>query len=252
MSSFGDLISKVEKFCEQKQQPVPFPGRLGDRYYVLDGQVIEMPAPLANRDLSSLNALLEYAKTFVDSEDSSPQIWHDAGSVMLLPDSRDQRTRASFPLAWSSQFTMLQRLAAKPEPMEQRQFVKLLQVTLRCPAVLVTPWRKLDFKSQAQASGEVGFARDRMGREISAQVEGTADLPDKVPIEFPLYESEGERESYTIVCDVDVEAMAQRITLLPNALDLRDRVEQHQRSIRARIEEELPSIGVFAGSILCG
>jgi len=89
-----------------------------------------------------------------------------------------------------------------------------------------------------------------MGREITNQVSGEAAIPEEIPVLSPIFESAGERAEYPILCRVDVDAAAQRLTLRPRREDLRSVEEMHLADIGARLSDGLSeSVPVYFGTV---
>jgi len=245
--------------------PSPFDSRaaylrLEDRY-----ESIDVPPPLRNHFVCSLDDLVEYAKplagarlTGPDAADepqgrlpelagTGPVIWHSPQAVILILDDADRRDRVTFGLTFSQPFILLVGIAQNPAPMSQREFVRMLKISLRVPEPLVGPWRALNWSVISEAMGEVTAGVDRMGKQVNARVAGTSALPNDLTVHVSVYNEPGERRQYPIQCDIEMDPASQRLLLIPQEGELQDAIQLSQADIRDRIIGRL-ACPVFFGS----
>jgi hypothetical protein len=190
----------------------------------------------------SLEDLIRFA---VDSGSEKAVVYHSDEGVTLLPDQEDHRDRVVFQLSHSPQFTRLESLS-QVVPMDQKNFVRLLQHELGIDRAIVAVFRRLDWKTQIAASGEVMPGRDRLGREVNAQVAGTAELPEDLVVTVPVYSETGERESFSLRCAIEIDAATQRLALVPLPNEVEIAIDAAQASIRQRLSESL-EIPIYYG-----
>jgi hypothetical protein len=108
----------------------------------------------------------------------------------------------------------------------------------------------MDFHAVSAVSGEVTRGRDRMGRDVTAQAVGADQLPESIPVAVPIYDVAGERQTYTLHCRIDLDAASQRITLLPDPMQMHEVAEHHLSTVANRLVEGLgDAAGVFFGSV---
>lgn len=250
------LKEAIEKLCgmiDDSATPKLFDfGDCRNRHYVIGGVVLPIPAPLPSRVVYSLEDLIGYAKRIHDTlqPEVPMEIYYSASGVVLLPDAEDSRTKVSFSLTKSDRWKKLEAMAATPTPLDQRSFVRLLYADLYLDPALITPWRKMDFHAVSAISGEVARGRDRMGRDVTAQAVGADQLPETLPVSVPIYDVAGERQTYTLECRIDLDAASQRITLLPDPMQMHEIAEHHMATIASRLVEGLgDGVGVFFGSV---
>lgn len=233
-----DAIELIQKTAQQAQAPqvVTVPGEQGQRVLVYSaGQFTEyspMP-PYRSHTVYSLEDLIQYARQLGDADD--PVIWHSLDGVTLILDDSDRRAKVTFPLSYSDAMNALKQLERAATGMDQRSFVRLLKFVLGVDAAYVTPWRKLDWRTQVAASGETAAGRDRMGREITAEVAGTTALPEELSISLSIYRELCERRTYTVRAAVEIDAAVQQVALRPYPGELDAILEQHQADLRDRL-----------------
>jgi hypothetical protein len=216
---------------------------------VIGGKVVDIPPPLPSRVVYSLDDLIAYGKQVVD-EGVKTEVYYSPAAVVLLPDVEDSRTQVQLHFAKSKRWEKLEALASTATPLDQRSFVRLLYADLYLDAALITPWRKMDFHAVSAVSGEVARGRDRMGRDVTAQAVGADQLPEVMPVAVPIYDVAGERQIYTLECRIDLDAASQRITLLPDQMQMHEIVEHHLATVASRLVKGLgDSAGVFFGRV---
>lgn len=248
------MISEAFQWIADKVEAAGTPaevklGDMGNRFYALGGTLQAIPPPLPCREVYSLDDLVAHAVAAPDGV----EIYYSETGLTLLPTPKDSRTWVHFDLSFSQRWLLLGKYAAKAMPMDQRDFVRLLQYELQVDSAHVTPFRKMDFVALASSSGEVTRIKDRMGREISASVASDEPLPDDVPITVEIFRETGERARYCLVAAVEVDLRGQRLVLLPDALKMAEIVEEHLRGIRVRLEKGLEGKGsIFYGEALIG
>lgn len=224
-----------------------------------DGELKEIAVtpPVRNHRVASLEDLILLAAEAADGKldgltAAKPVVWHDAGAVRLTLDDADRRDGVTFKLTRSAEFQRLQAIDECPEPMDQRQFVRNLRIMLGQPELMAIPFRKLDWKTGMQASGEVLRGRESLGKQVEAQVQGVQDLPEELTIQIPIYREEGERRPYDCRCAVDIDVSMQRLTLIPFPNQIEDMIDRHQADIRSRLEGALrdkdPKVPIYYGT----
>jgi hypothetical protein len=147
-----------------------------------------------------------------------------------------------FHLTFSAPFQILRTLDEDPRPMDQRAFVRLLRHDLGMAQPTVNAFRRLDWKTAVEATGEVVHGRDRMGREINAQVIQAAELPEDLMVSVPVYREAGERQPVSLRCDVEIDAARQTLQLSPIPGEIENAIDDAQRSIRERLGDVGPAV----------
>jgi hypothetical protein len=246
-------LEKLEQLIAAGQKPVAldYLGLTG-RAFAMGGEVTNLPPPLRRRAVGSLDDLIAVVKAEPepDGVTPGPEIWVGAKEVTALWRADDSRESAVFSLSFSAAWKVLRFWAESPQMLEQKLFIRHLVQVFDCDPALVAPWRKLDWTSSARATGEVERTRDRLGREINAQVNGTADLPETIPITVSVFREKGQREKYTVVCQVEIDAAANRIGLLVRDAELSAIEESHLDDILQEIKNELPDVPSYLGQVL--
>jgi hypothetical protein len=248
-------LEKLREYWEAGAKPIPMDNvGLGERSYVLGGNVVQLPKPLRRRLAGSLADLMAAVKRETGTESidpfASPEIWISGCGVRALIDGTDSREWIDFRLSYSQAWAKLRAWANGPTMLEQKQFVRELVHTFDCDSALVAPWRKLDFLNQIKTSGEVSHGRDRLGRQINSEAAGIEPLPETIVISVPVFAERGERDEYTVVCRVEIDASANRVGLMPKAIELAAIEESHLEAIANQLREGLgESVPVYLGQV---
>jgi CBS domain-containing protein len=179
-----------------------------------------------------------------------PDCWVSMSGVTALWRANDAREYVVFPLSMSPAWTVLRSWAAQVQLLDQKAFIRTLVQVFDVDAALVAPWRKLDFLSSVKTAGEVERGRDRLGREINNQASGAVDLPETLPVTVPIFREQGQRETYTVLCKVEIDAAANRIGLLVKDSDLSAIEESHLAGILGQLREELTDVPCYLGHVL--
>jgi len=210
---------------------------------------VAVPPPFRNHCVGSLADLIAYAKRQPEAV-----VWHCPECVILILDDKDRRDRTKFELTFSSAWRTLQQLNDGFMPLTQKDFVRLLRVQLAASPATVTIFRKLSFQMQINGAGEVQKSRESLGKSIEAEVQGTAELPEDLLVTVPIYETAGERQTYSVRLLLEYDAQAQRILVTTEPGLLAELEEQHQQDIRSRLvagltadERDEPMIPVYFG-----
>ena len=211
------------------------------------GDIKEITIPPADRShyVASLADLVAFAKDHAP-KDSVGTVWHNADGVILLVDDSDRRDFVAFKLALSKPWRTLQHLDDDEPALDQRRLIRVLRHDLGLGEHVVGPFRRLDWTTQANGVGEVQRTRDRMGRDVNAEVSGTAELPDEIQVHVPVYDVKGERDTEQVMLSLDIDVPAQRFLLVPRPGELALAVDRRQDDIHERLESEL-EIPVYYG-----
>ena len=192
---------------------------------------------------------LEDLIAFATREDSAQgaMVWYGVSAVVLILDDSDRRDRVTLPLEFSREFAALAKLEKEPVLFDQRGFVRFLRVTMGAAEPVIAPWRRLDWKTTIDAAGEASHVKDRLGREVTAQVQGTAALPDSILFSVPVYRTPGERQTHEVKCFVELDCANARIGLVPAPSELDLIQERALADIRRRLDEGLNDTPVYRG-----
>lgn len=212
--------------------------------FAINGKLETLAKPFPERDhaAGSLADLIELANRFAADEASSPVVWFDRDSVILVIDDAKRRIdHVGMALVESELFERV--LALKGEWQEQKAFVRLLRVELAGtlpPVALLEKVRRVRFDNGQTVTSEVKRDRESMGREITAKIEADGgDLPEEVTLMVPVYRNPGERDAYPIRCAVEIDHArgAFRLTPLPDQIECA--YQAALASIRARLASGL-------------
>jgi hypothetical protein len=194
--------------------------------------------------LEVLSDLIAAAKYENVEGDGAPVIFYSLSAVVLLPDRTNYRDRYVMLLRQSPEYAMLRALSEELTWFDQRGFIRLLAHELQVDKTRIMCWRKLDWRSGVVTVGEVAHGKDRLGREIAAQVTATSDLPEEIVLSIPIFDNSHLRNEHTIICDVEIDAQQQKLALMPRRSDLNAAVNCQLAMIgaelRAGIETSMP------------
>jgi len=206
------------------------------RYRVGD-EIRDLPEdpPPRRHEVGSLDDLIRFALDHA-VEGTTQAIWHQAVGVMLVLDDAERLDLCAFRLSWSPAFAALLDLDCDPPRCySQRDFIRLLDVTLGVDPAIVARFRKLDWSTMIAAQGEIAKGRDRMGKEVNSSVAGTDDLPDDLMLHVPVYREPGERETHAVRCRIETWPQNSTLSLIPLAGECDLAIEWAQGSIRERL-----------------
>lgn len=253
-----EAIVQIEETAIAAKAAKALPQQPDPRVYIIEQQgrvaQIPVPPPLRNHAVRTLQDLIDYADRVSDEKPPEtqptprPVIWHGEAAVVLIVDDADRRDRVTFHLTYSEPFAALVKLAVEPQPLTQRQLIRLLRNTLGVDKASIAQFRKLEWQSGAKTQSEADKARDRLGREIMAECTGTADLPEDLLVSVPVYREKGEQEPVRLRLLLDYVVERQVIEIAPAAGEIEAAVDVAQARIRQRIEEELPDVPVYYGT----
>ncbi len=226
-----------------------------EQYHVRFGnQIMTIPRPAKPRKhlVDDLPSFIRAVEAF---SECGASVWHrDAQIVALLCDST-RRDTVTMDLRLSDEFRHLTELDGKL--LDQRSFCQVLKMKLGLDETFVGQFRRLDWRSEKQASGTAARGQDRMGISISEEVNGVADLADEVTLQIPVYELAGFPWRYKIPCWIEIDAPQQKLGLVakPGAVQLA--VDQAQHDIHVALDEGLnagefssdePDVPIFYGA----
>lgn len=225
------------------------PSRLG---FVVDGNIIteDVPNPARKHKAKSLDEVIRIATRFVNPDQSvvpAPVVWYDETEVVLSIDDDAYRIDSvTLTLETSDVFAKLVQLSKPTQPVDQKEFIRLLRVDLAGtlePVVLLNKVRTLKFSTTADATSVKKAQTESLGKEIRSKVETDGgDLPEEVVLSAPVFKTFGQRRPVPIRCAVEVFPADGTFRLKP----LPDEIERAQQEavqrIAERLSEELPDM----------
>lgn len=178
----------------------------------------------------SLDDLAGFATRFSDAS-----VWHKKDAVVVLCDDQKRQDMGTLVLEWSREYRVLDKLDHGEDKYAQAAFVRLLHRELGVDASIVAAFRRLDFQVLQASYGEFSHGKDRMGKSVQADVQGSQDIPDEITVTVPIYETPGERAPEPIACGVDLEPQNSVIRFRPLPGELSKALESRQVDIRRRL-----------------
>lgn len=219
------------------------------QHFALAGQTVafDVPPPLRRAQVYSLADLIEVAHSPIASR---PVMWHGDSAVVLVLDDDDRRDRVTLLLTHPRPWQILAGLEQEPRWLDQRSFVKLLRFELGVPAGTVAPFRRMEWSTTKAAQGEVQPGRDRLGRQINAEVAGAGELPEELVISTSIYDQLGERSPASVRVAIDIDTAGERLSLSPLPGEIQAAIDDHQMGIQDRLKAELgvPACPVYYGT----
>lgn len=202
--------------------------------FALNGDVDTMVVPpdVRRSRVHSLDDLIQAAE---QAWATDPVIWHDRCSVVVVLDNGDRRDTVVFELIQSRPFLLLDCHSREIRQLDQRKFCRLLRYDLMVDAALVAPFRRLEWVTGSKSLGETKPSHDRLGKEITASVTGTDELPEEITVNVPVYENVGERGPVSIVCSIETQPENNTIVLRPMPLEMQTAVDEVQQRIHDRL-----------------
>lgn len=221
--------------------------RIGDELMKID----RMPPPREHA-VHDIPSLCRVVKQFGATGAS---VWHCHHGIVAILDGFMRRDCVTLVLAASDQMEALVEIDARVDDrgrqagMDQRAFVNALKLRLDVDETFVGQFRRLDWRQEQTAHGTAARGQDRMGKAVSAEVNGVADLPETLALEIPVYCLAGVHYRYKIACHIDIDAAQQKLSLVsvPGAIKLA--IDAAQADLRRLLEVELGDGGteIFYG-----
>lgn len=258
-----ETLEQIQETAVQAAQAtvLNIPGDGRKAYVQINGKVQEYAVSPACRKhfVMSLADLLTFSRDYEPSRPAGQQqgrqvIWHNPVGVILVLDDEDRRDRVVFNLTPTVRFQALKDLAKNRRSLDLREFRRLLKIVLGVDPVLVNKFSKLDFSTAAKTTREAAHTQDRMGKIISQEVTGEADIPEELVISTPLYQETGEQDIYDLSCVIDIDFANSRLSIEPKPDEIEAAERAHQYSLRQRIDKDLttrpttgPEVVVYHG-----
>lgn len=217
--------------------------------WLVGGQVVEVECAVPPRDhaVKNLNDVVALANRFATPEEMGvPVVWYDEAEVVLVLDDAGHRVEtATIQLVKSAPFAFLEELATRKPWMNQKDFVRLLRISLANTGDqttrLLAAVRDVRFENGATTTGRLARDQESLGRTITSAVKSTAgEIPEDVTIFVSVYTTPGANVEVGVRCSVEVEPADGTFRLLP----LPDELTRVQKivmdAIRAALIEGLP------------
>lgn len=246
LAEFFQAVSKaaLESARPLISQPEGLPS---DRLWVFnpDGtrdEVIlpEKPMRATASDLRTLVAVARQAA-------AATEIWYSEAMVCGFPDRLILPDVITMPLTRTPRWRLLSTLGG--EILDQKGFLKTLRLRLgdAVESSLVLCLRKLLFRAQSKAEGDLQRQKASIGKSLEVQLEGESPLPETTCLHVPVWEELDYRAMVEAAIEIDLEA--QRFQLIP----LPGEVERGLKSALRYLAEEIATeVGEQALPIYAG
>lgn len=205
---------------------------------------VAIDPPPRNHELYSLEYVIDMAKRH---KENNIALWHDITKVVLVFDDNDRRDVATMPLLWSSAWSFIASLAEGFHWRTQRDLVRTLRTLFGWTAANLGPFMRLQWENATVGISETQKGRDRLGREIRAEVTGTAELPDEITLTAPIYTNPGRRTTFSIRVSLDYDVPNQKIGLCAREEDISTALTAEQAAIHAELVGALEGVPVYYG-----
>ncbi|MEW4569337.1 hypothetical protein AB1L88_15840 [Tautonia sp. JC769] len=225
--------------------------------YFAAGKLLEFPRPLPARDhevqdIDDFIALVGRLANVPIAEGDEPDlsrttVWATLDRVVAVFDDDQRRLdRATLRMHKTTLFETIEHLG---DPMEHRDFLRLLRVQLQgalAPGTLLEKVRRVDFENGTVVRAKVGRADESLGREITGKVTANGELPESVVLEANLWRNYG--YAARVPCAVEVDALRGTLALVPFPDAIDEATEAGLTSLTHYLIDQLrPGIGVYRG-----
>lgn len=198
-------------------------------YYLVgpDGKA-ELKTPSPKRHAETLDTPLELAKFLADlvkaEKITNAATFYTETRILAVYDRDDRRDSVAVNLKPSPQYVWLRDAKSV---MSQSDIVRTLRITFRGNlgdgSDLVTILRKLKFKADGTAEGDVQHGRESIGRSIVNEVTGLNALPEEIAFSVPVFDNHPFRARIECALEINPADQTFRITAFPqqvkNAMD---------------------------------
>jgi hypothetical protein len=207
--------------------------------------VQDIPAPLRNHTVDHIDDFIAAANRW----GTAGVVFHSPAQIVLVVNDDDRRDLVGMKLVESDCFKFLRKVGNAG--IDHKQFVAHLKTILfeKAPDGLLPIVRKLEASTATKVSSEFQQGRERGTKEFQAELVGSSELPELVPVMTSVYSNAGLRIAQRIRCTLDVELpqLLFKMAPLPDALNLA--VEEAQLTIHGILKEGLEEgIDVFHGA----
>lgn len=253
------MLKKMLEWLDEHSRKAAAPVDLNDELGLTDprrhhlaigGQLhtIDDTPALRTHAIESIDDLIAMANRFQTEADpgqaedyKGPSVWHSTHVVTCLLNDADRLDMARVSLALGAQFSALIQ-HDKGDPIDQPRFVRFLRFALGLADPIVAPFRRLAWTSNT--SGAVIHGSSSMGKSIEAKSNGTDQLPERLTLEIPAYNTPGANTIHVIRCGVDVDVDNQRLKLVPEPDAIDQAIDAAQsllrKYLRAGLAETIP------------
>ena len=243
-----------------QQATIPKPIDIGDPSMIghLVGDEIKA-FPVANpreHIVKSVDEIVSLAKRFNEEigEHVVSSVWFSESKVTLLIDDDGKRANTvDFHLETSDVFTKLIALSKHTQPVDQKEFIRLLRVDLAGtlePVALLEKVRTIKFSTTQDVASVKKAQSESLGKEIRSKVETDAGaLPEEITLMAPVFKSFGMRRPVPIRCAVEVFPTDGTFRLKPLPDEIEKAQQEAVRRIAERLVTELPeSVPAYYGT----
>lgn len=248
----AEFVAKIAALAAEGHKPVelPSPDPLTRRLLV-GGEVqeVRIAPPPRGHHAHTLDALIAYAEGHAAGSGTPAVAWYDEDEVVLvLDDDGPRASRAVLELEKTTTYILILGLT-HARPLGHKEFLRLLRVDLSgaLPAgALLDRVRRIDFESGQVTRARVGRADESLGREVTAKVMATDDLPEHVTLSCRVWR--GLPYEASVVCAVEVDPHAATLALVPLPDALERAVDLAMASLGDDLSGRLPaSIPAYRG-----
>lgn len=198
-------------------------------YYLIgpEGKAhLKIPGPKRHAEfLDTPLELTKYLANLAAGGGKNAAVFYTETSIVAVYDRDDRRDRVSVLLKPSPQYSWLRDSGVKT--MGQQEIVRTLRITFRGNLVggsdIVNLLRKLKFKADGTAEGDIQHGRESLGKTIVNEVTGLNALPEDISFNVPVFDNHPFRAYIECALEIDPANQNFRITAFPqqvkNAMD---------------------------------
>jgi hypothetical protein len=209
-----------------------------------DGSFERIVAAAKPRDhrLLSVDQVPLIVKQFAEDATSKPSIWVSVERVVILQDDQPlsrRESKATCELRKTPEFQCLMNAAKQEVWKSQKDFIRLLRVTLADALVgetesLVTLLRSIKFGSKTDGHGRVQQGRESYGRSIEAEVyaEG-GNLPEEMYLQLRVFDDPALKTRYPLTVGLEIDTTSQAFALVVSEQSIVNLIDQALADILA-------------------
>lgn len=177
-------------------------------------EIMDRPPQQDHGDLHTLESVIAYAQRNPNGEIRL----HREGLRALL-DRADRWQGSDLELAFSSRFSALANLAARPAQFQPKDAVRWLRTQLEYEGPIVSRLRKVAFKRASDGSVSTEHGKESWGSRVEAEVQGADSIPESFVVELPVFTTPGFQYtvSVAVLVHIDLDPACPHIALIPSA-----------------------------------
>lgn len=156
-------------------------------------------------------------------------VWYDRPAIVVVIDDLTRRDRATMRLNLTPQMKLLLELEDKERKFDQPAFRRLLKIELagcRQDDAVLNWVSAMKFSNNSTSAGVITNQRTSLGQAIDDEaLSELGSCPDEITLQVRVFDDPSLRETWPIVCAVEVLPAERSFRLVPLPLELHNAVE---------------------------